>query len=41
MLGRCYKLAKESRAVFTRLMMLFSLHHVTGDEDEAAGQQQM
>ena len=41
MLSKCYKLVKDSRAVFSRLMMLFSLHHVTGDEDEATGQQQM
>ncbi len=41
MVGACYKLVRESRAVFSRIMMLFSLHHVTGDEDEAGGQQQM
>ncbi len=40
-LGKCYRLVKQSRAVFARIMMLFSLHLVTGDEDEAGGQQQM
>ena len=42
LLGNCYKLEKDARAVFMRCMTLFSLHQTRGDEDEqAGGNQQM
>jgi len=40
LLGRCYRLDAISRAVFTRMMMLFGLHNSVSD-DQNSGQHQV